>query len=134
MTHLVVDASVAVKWFLDEMGSRQAREIYAAGNTLIAPSFIRMEVQHALLYAARGGKLARESAIEAVGELPRLLDVVAPMEDHVEAALALSWRLDHPVYDCLYIVLAMSAGATLVTADERQFAAARKSGAQARRL
>jgi predicted nucleic acid-binding protein len=35
---LVVDASVAVKWFLDEPGDREARALVEASEALIPPS------------------------------------------------------------------------------------------------
>ena len=45
-----------------------------------------------------------------------------------------SQNLVHPIYDCLYLALAERQGAVLVTADFKQFAAARKAKVKARRL
>ncbi len=134
MTHLIVDASVAFKWFLEESGSDAARSVQASGETLAAPAFIAIELQHALRFAVRGGRLDRSSAIDAVGELDRLFDLLAPTDGLTDEAARLSWTLDHPIYDCLYIALAARENATLVTADDRQFTAARKARVKARIL
>ena len=44
---------------------------------------------------------------------------LVPMRRMLERAVALSVALDHPAYDCLYLCLAESVAAPLVTADER---------------
>jgi predicted nucleic acid-binding protein len=59
---------------------------------------------------------------------------LTPTDDLVSEANRLSWSLDHPIYDCLYIALALRENSTLVTADAKQFAAARKARALARML
>jgi predicted nucleic acid-binding protein len=41
---LVVDASVALKWVLDEPGDREARAIIETREALIAPELIVAEV------------------------------------------------------------------------------------------
>jgi len=47
---------------------------------------------------------------------------VRPSGPLVRRALVLAHRLKHPVYDCVYLALAQSEGAALVTADERLLA------------
>jgi hypothetical protein len=37
---LVIDASVALKWYLIEEGADQARQILADGETLVAPELV----------------------------------------------------------------------------------------------
>lgn len=66
-----------------------------------------------------------------------LLDRLAAFELHMpacppalhRAALDLATRLDHPVYDCLYLALALDRGAALATADRRFAAAITRAGA-----
>jgi predicted nucleic acid-binding protein len=57
---LVVDASVAFKWFLsDEPHRSQALAVVEAGARLIAPDFLIAEVCNAAWRAARLGRISQ---------------------------------------------------------------------------
>lgn len=123
---LVVDASVAVKWLVEEPGSVAAHEL--KGRDLAAPALLRVEVANVLrTLVVRGAANATEAA-----ELFRLLQT-APMliVDHDDAlemrAMNLALQLGHPVYDCLYLALAERMDRTLITADARFLRALRAS-------
>ena len=62
-----------------------------------------------------------------IGALP--LDVLPAERPTHAAALRLGAELDHPVYDCLYLALALERGAALATADRRFLDAVRRAGA-----
>jgi predicted nucleic acid-binding protein len=49
-------------------------------------------------------------------------------------ALQVAIDTDHPIYDCFYIALAQRENAPLITADERQVAAARRAKVDVQRL
>ena len=57
---LVIDASVAAKWFVDEPRRDQARDVLGRGMDLIAPDLILVEVANALRNKTRNG-LANKS-------------------------------------------------------------------------
>jgi predicted nucleic acid-binding protein len=123
---MVVDASVAVKWFLAEDRSDAARDLLDK-EPLTAPGMIRLEVAHVLWSATRRGVIL-EADFRASSSVMDQLFAAAPATDELIApASRLMRRLDHPVYDCLYIALAHRESVALVTADERQFSAARKA-------
>jgi len=116
---LVVDASVALKWMLDESGDREARAIVAAGEALIAPELIVAEVANAAWRRFTGGQIPMKQAMLINAEVPRVfseLFALAPLRDR---ALAIAAELRHPVYDCFYLALAESEDAVMVTADRR---------------
>jgi len=46
-----------------------------------------------------------------------------------ENALRIAVQLDHPVYDCVYLALAVETGLQLLTADQRLFRAASRDEA-----
>jgi predicted nucleic acid-binding protein len=52
----------------------------------------------------------------------------------LDLALDLSWEWQHPVYDCIYVALAIRRGVPLVTADRRLAGAARKGRKRAARV
>jgi predicted nucleic acid-binding protein len=116
---VVVDASVAVKWYVDEPGARAARDLVASGERLVAPTLVLTEVANALWRKRRLKLVEADQARRAVQTLPRVLHVLEPLEDLNEDAFALADDLDHPVYDCLYVVLAERIGASLATMDRR---------------
>ena len=115
---LVVDASVAVKWLVKEDGSDRAEALKA--EDLHAPSLIRIEVANVLRTLATSGRLKDAEALQA---LDLLLDapvrLYEPTDALMRGALAFALRLRHPIYDCLYLALAVELGTRLVTADRR---------------
>ena len=56
----VVDASVAVKWFVDEAHSATARAVLASGQPLIAPDLIVPETCNTAWKKVRRGDISRE--------------------------------------------------------------------------
>jgi predicted nucleic acid-binding protein len=67
---VVVDASVALKWLVEETGSDLAERV-AAQHELIAPELIVAEVQNALWRVERAGRLIG-GCDRSDGELPAL--------------------------------------------------------------
>lgn len=134
MAGLVIDASVAVKWFIDEDRSAEATHILSADDDLMAPASVIYEVFHALWDAARTKRLPAKRLPELADAVPTAFARLVPMEELYPAAAALSQAHPLTVYDCAYVALAQREGAELVTADERMFAVARKGRIRARLL
>jgi len=61
---IVVDASVAVKWFLPEAGSEEATQLLTGTDKLIAPDLVRVEVAAAITRRVRLGELPENEAIQ----------------------------------------------------------------------
>lgn len=114
----VVDASVAVKWFLPETDSAPARELLVEADLLIAPDILPIEIGNVFWKARRLGKMEAVQAEIALATLRGVI-VLHSAEAMAEGALRLSFALDHPIYDCLYLLLAEQQDAQLITADQR---------------
>ncbi len=119
MTSHVVDASVAIKWYVPEIHSADALQLRAAGNELNVPSLFYLEIANALSMKVRKGELDRADAESIFAEL-----TVLPLVHFSDAALAagalsLAFQTQRSVYDCTYLALAVQLGAKLVTADQR---------------
>lgn len=116
---LVVDASVALKWFLPEPDSALAEDLLAGTTALLAPTLIVSEMCNAVWKRLRRGEITAAHA----DKIPELFGAVGMslVADETLAgdALYIARRLDHPVYDCFYLALAEQRRATLVTADRR---------------
>jgi len=114
---IVVDASIAVKWTVDEPGRREARQVLTWGREMFAPELILVEVGNALRRKERLGQVSEAMTANALTALAGEIVLVSTRELW-EDALGLSRRLQHSIYDCFYLALAMSRG-LLVTSDEK---------------
>ncbi|KRA68486.1 hypothetical protein ASD89_16765 [Caulobacter sp. Root656] len=114
---LVVDASVALKWVLAEPGQDAADALL--DEDLIAPSLWLLEAANALWRRSLRGELSAGEAEERLSELFNAPVTSIPIEDDLSMAAALAQRLGHPVYDCLYLALAVREQTQVVTADRR---------------
>jgi predicted nucleic acid-binding protein len=120
MTGFVVDASIAVKWFITETDSDAAARLLESERTLLAPELLYAEVANALWALARRGDIADADAREALDVLADApIDVPMSMRQLMPAAARLARDLDHPVYDCFYLALAVQQQHPVVTADRR---------------
>ncbi len=114
---LVIDASVALKWFVAEEGT-EAAEAIAARHELIAPELVVAEVCNGPWKFERLGRLP-PAAAEAVASVIEYFDDLFVITPLAPRAAAIARELDHPVYDCFYLALAEGQNAPLVTADRR---------------
>ena len=124
----VVDASVAVKWFVEEARSDAARNVLASGQPVIAPDLIVPESCNTAWKKIRRGDISPEQGQALISSLPLSLDRIVPTAPLCARALELAQRFDHPAYDCFYLALAESEGAILVTDDDQLFKLGRKAG------
>ena len=119
---IVVDASIAAKWYLNEPGSAEAAAILTSDATLLAPALIRIEVTGAILRQFREGKLSRQRAEEACAlweaDLAASTVQLVPDDTLLEQARAIAFQIRHAIQDCLYLAAAVEVGSSrLVTAD-----------------
>lgn len=115
---IVIDASVAVKWFVPESEHDLALSVLGSGQRLVAPELVVSETMHVLRKKIRSGDVREEQFLRAAAELPRDFDDLVPVVRITDEASRLSLKLDHGFYDCVYLALAMTSGAEFLTADE----------------
>ena len=116
---LVVDASVAVKWLVAEEDSDLALRVLHSDHELLAPRLMASEVSGALTRKVRRGQLERGLAAAIAAAIPEMVDTWAADDGVVPDAVRLSLTLDLPIYDCVYLALALNEGGIMVTADVR---------------
>lgn len=127
MKRVVVDASLAMRWLVPADDSSHARAVVAdAAVALHAPELIWSEVANALWKYGRAGADA-ERLLNRLQDFRSLPLKIASTDDLVSDALALALELGHPVYDCVYVALAVRLSTSVVTADARMFAALEES-------
>ena len=116
MKAFVVDASVVIKWVVQEEGSDSAIRLID-GPSLSAPDLLIPECTNILWKKVRRQELTRDEAILAAELLMRADIELVPTRALMPAALGLAVDLGHAAYDCMYLALAMDRNDTFVTAD-----------------
>jgi predicted nucleic acid-binding protein len=120
---IVLDASVAAKAYLEEIGSDEATAVLTSKEKLLAPELIRLEVCAALCRRVRVGELdadeARVRNEHWLGRLQKGLFSLTPDQDLLSEAVELSTGLKHAVHDCLYLAIARRFDVPLITADRK---------------
>lgn len=120
-TEVVVDASVIVKWFVEEEHSDKAlslRDSYVAGELRIAaPELMPFEVLNALYYKG----LFSESDLKEISEaLEAYSFELYPLRgEYMQKTVEVAFKNDITIYDASYVALALAKKTLFYTADEK---------------
>jgi predicted nucleic acid-binding protein len=118
---VVIDASVAVKWFTEEAGTPAALELrdshIAGGINLVAPDLLFYEVFNALRYKEGAEEEILKGQVWDMVDLQ--MDIVAPSQHLMEKTVDNSLKFGLSIYDSVYFSLAELSGSELITADEK---------------
>jgi predicted nucleic acid-binding protein len=118
MKTLVIDASVAIKWVVDEDGTEDALALRRRAR-LVGPDLLIAECANILWKKVKRRELWKDEALVAARLLQGAEIELLPTRSLLGAATRLAVELEHPAYDCLYLALAAENECQFVTADER---------------
>ena len=118
MIRLVIDASIAVKWVVEEHDTSAALALRRRAR-LIAPDLLIAECANILWKKAQRAELSSAEAGLAARLLQAAEIELSPMRPLLDDATRMAIELGHPAYDCLYMALAVAQDCRFVTADER---------------
>ena len=119
MTTVVVDASVAAKWFLPEPDASAALRLLDGRRRLAAPDLIRAEVGNVVWKLHARELLRSEEASEMIEHFLSLPLDIYDSAFLLEPAVEIAMTTQRTVYDSLYLALAIELGTTVITADEK---------------
>jgi predicted nucleic acid-binding protein len=118
---IIVDASVAAKWYLPEAGSDAALDLMGGPSRLYAPDLIRLEVLAAITRRVRKGEATVAETEKRCQDWRRHLHAGAvsliPEQELLDGAVRLAMAIRHTLQDCLYLAAARRLDAALITAD-----------------
>jgi predicted nucleic acid-binding protein len=114
----VVDASVAIKWVIEEEHSTQARDL-VVNESLAAPDLVFIECANVLRTKVRKGELLASLARDALARIEATPIRALSARPHAVAAHVIAVELESSAYDALYLAVALAERARLVTADAR---------------
>ncbi len=133
---LVVDASVVLKWQLeDEEAVAQAlalRDDFLLHGrvNLAAPTLLIYELTNGMLTAIRQGRLSRSLAEEGLQTLLAAGIRLIPVESSRVFSLSLRWKIS--AYDGAYLALAEKLDSDVWTGDQAFYTACRRKGSRVR--
>ena len=133
MSHLVLDASMALSWLLPDEASEASVEVQAelarAEDVWVAAHW-RLEVANSLCMAERRKRLDAAGIAQAVALFTQLPVMLDPETNEHASAETLSLARQHTlsVYDAAYLELALRRGATLASFDGPLRLVAKKLG------
>lgn len=116
---LVVDASVALKWVLDEPDSYLAQALAEGEEEILVPDFWLNEATNICWLQVRKGKWSADEAREGLALLRALVPPTPTADlDLHDVALDIGMAVNHSTYDTLYLAFAIAMGARgVVVAD-----------------
>lgn len=116
---IVTDSSVIAKWIVREAGHEEAVRLLDQRYRLVCPDFALAEVANVLRRKVRTSDIKQQHAMEALERLPLYFDRFFPTGDLLLQAFEFAAQLDHSVYDCLFLALAVKEkDAVLISADD----------------
>jgi len=121
MVEVVVDASVVIKWFVEEGNSGNAikvRDKYIEGEIkVVAPEIITFEVLNAIYYK----KLFSKNEIKEVSEALNAFsfDLYSLKGEYARKTVETSFENSITIYDASYISLAIIKNTYMYTADNK---------------
>jgi predicted nucleic acid-binding protein len=135
LKRFVLDASVALAWFLDDPVSPLALRVKQAllgGAGAVVPALWHLEMANGLVVAERRRILTSADVIHGLMQLEQLAAQITTHGDMVSARQALSTaRTFHlTAYDAVYLDTARSAGLPLATLDRSLRAAAERAAVE----
>ena len=125
----IVDAGVAAKWLVSEADSEATLPLL--DEELVVPDILFGECANVLWKKVTRGELTADIAEVGAHALLSAGLVVVPSAPLTPRAVRLAVALRHPAYDCIYLALAETERAPLVTADRKLHARCQQSDAQA---
>lgn len=115
---VVVDASVAVKWYVPEDGSTEAVALLGSSARLLAPDLLVAEFGNTLWKKIRRGELKGDEGNAIVRAFlagpPVVLYASTPL---LQPAWEMALGFRRTIYDALYLALAVAQDCPFVTAD-----------------
>src|SRR5205809_1380967 len=126
MSVMVVDASVAAKWFLPKQGETLTDEAlemvrcHTRGEILfIVTDLFWAEVANIFWKTVRQGRCAKAVAETALASLQQTKLTTVPSQTLLKSAFGIATAFDRTVYDGLYVAVAVLLKIHLITADQR---------------
>jgi predicted nucleic acid-binding protein len=125
---VVLDASAGIEIGLGRDNSRIYKETLEQASKVISSDLYKAEVTNVLWKYVKAKLITKEIAVQRLQYCLNLVDEYLDISDNNQESLVESIRIDHSVYDVLYLTIARRNGAILITRDKKLKGIAREQG------
>lgn len=115
----VIDASVAVKWFVWEAGTEEAQNLLDKLSFFYIPDLFLMEIDSILTKKVRRNELAIVDSFQKRRTFRQLPYKLVEYKEIEEFAFRLATEFSITLYDAAYLSIAIDYDAVFYTADKR---------------
>jgi predicted nucleic acid-binding protein len=119
----ILDASVIIKWFIEEKGTKEALAIkkqYEDGEVdIIEPDLLIYEVANVLRYSKYFSETAIKTAIKSLYDMR--IKFFTPSISIMNYAIHISLKTNLSIYDSVYTALSIMLSSPLITADKKLY-------------
>ena len=136
MSHFILDASVALAWFLDNPVPNyavQVRDILLKGSRALVPALWHLEIANGFAVAERRQILTATDVSQGLRNVEQLVAYALDTDEKivpVRRALTTARAYQLSAYDATYLNLAVEANLPLATLDQSLRRAASRAGVQ----
>lgn len=136
MKSFVLDASVALRWFLDSpvpTYANRVKQFLIRGARAVVPALWHLEMSNGLAMAERRSILTKADCDQAMIDIEQLVAQAIDTDSlivPIRQSLATARAFQLSAYDAVYLDLARGHRLPLATLDERLCAAARQAGVE----
>lgn len=134
MKRFVLDASIALAWFLDRPTAPYAervKELLLGGDRAVVPALWQLEIANGFVSAERRGLLTSSDTTEALQNLDVVIaQAIENSQDTISMRHVLHTAREFRLtaYDAVYLETALQQQLPLATLDRQLLAAASKAG------
>lgn len=125
---VVLDASAGIEIGLGRDGSRKYEDSLEQASKVITSDLYKAEVTNVLWKYVKAKLLTKDVALQRLQYCIHLIDEYIDITENNQESLIESIRIDHSVYDVLYLTIARRNGAILITQDKKLKDIARELG------
>lgn len=125
---VVLDASAGIEIGLGRYNSQKYKESLEQASKVITSDLYKAEVTNVLWKYVKAKLLVKDVALQRLQYCLNLIDEYIDITENNQESLIESIRIDHSVYDVLYLTIARRNGAILITQDKKLRDIAREQG------
>ena len=125
---VVLDASAGIEIGLGRDNSQKYKELIEQASKVITSDLYKAEVTNVLWKYVKAKLFTKDVALQRLQYCLNLVDEYIDITDNNQESLIESIRIDHSVYDVLYLTIARRNGAILLTQDKRLKDVAKEQG------